>query len=178
MKTTLVCDLKLEDVELAIALQEQGEDVVYVVNGAWGIPNAHIEAAVERGDGLIILELHGYSEAKMPDRFITVPIWSSSCSTTWADEHKWVCSIGSNERTLITRSMQERYRELQGLRDWLSTFDLCVSEIRGWDDEVLICGHSQGVHDPQGCRDIDWDDYGRVYCQCESYTRPAPLVRI
>ena len=51
-----------------------------------------------------------------------------------------------------------------------------------WDEadvDSFICGHEAGEHNANGCVVIlEWNDYGPVYCGCEAYCKPAPLVLV
>lgn len=78
-------------------------------------------------------------------------------------------------------------------KDYYASIHACRSEIdqEYYDDmgggrqHFTRCGHSPKEHNAHGCCEhvigysegVDWDDWGGpIYCACDSYTKPAPLM--
>lgn len=103
------------------------------------------------------------------------------------DELIKVYGMGDQYPTYFTQHEMRRFRELESCRAYHRLFTRCMTIISNWDyddNEILIvCSHSPEDHKgtmtaESPCSHIDWDEYGSVYCECEGYTKPAPLMVI
>lgn len=178
MKTTIQFEMKGNDVRLLSEIREPVRIVAgdisvegLVAPKTWFSWN-EIECDVLEKEG-------GISN-------ITIPVKSLKVSRDWSDEIQVVYGIGDPYPTYITAADRRRYRELEGLRAYRKTLVACTYAFEAeedWPNEYMghtVCGHSPENHGPDGCNEIldyyDWDC--PVYCPCEGYQKPAPLMRI
>ena len=50
-------------------------------------------------------------------------------------------------------------------------------EVEYADEAIFRCNHFPHEHGPNGCKVVlEWEDDGAIYCDCEVYQKPAPLV--
>lgn len=93
-----------------------------------------------------------------------------------------VYGMGETYPTYITAADRRRYRALEGLRAYRASLVNCVTDHAYYDEydrEYVSCGHGPEKHGPDGCNaTVDWYEGTRIYCGCEHYTKPAPLMRI
>lgn len=122
---------------------------------------------------------------------ITVPLDVLTCSHTTHDDPRErvevVYEIGSDTPIYITPADRKRHRDLEGCRAYRDRLVECVYQFeREYEDEYGVftsCGHKPESHGPDGCKEIlYWDGAGYesypIYCPCEHYTKPAPLMVI
>ena len=89
--------------------------------------------------------------------------------------------IGEMYPVYSTGPERYRYHELESCHAYHQLFTRCMTIIpeMDWNENgsTTICGHSHREHFGI-CKHIDWDDYGRIDCECQGYTKPAPLMVI
>lgn len=115
---------------------------------------------------------------------ISIPVKSLAVSRDWSDEIRPIYVMGSAEVYWDTPWERARWRALEGLRAYRKTLVACTYYFEAeedWPDEYMghtYCGHGPESHGPDGCKKIldyyDWDC--PIYCPCEGYQKPAPLV--
>lgn len=116
---------------------------------------------------------------------ITIPVKSLHVKRDWSDEVFPIFGMGEMYPVWSTPGTRARHRALEGLRAYRKTLVTCTSiyEIdEDWPDEHLgrtVCGHGPEDHGKDGCckEIIDYFDWDHpIYCPCEGYQKPAPLV--
>lgn len=120
------------------------------------------------------------------DYLTTVPLdvieWSYTRQDDPRERVEVVYGIGDMYPTYITAEDRRRYRALEGLRAYRARLINCVTDHAYYDEydrEYVSCGHGPEEHGPDGCNaTVDWYEGTRIYCGCEHYTKPAPLMRI
>jgi len=64
-------------------------------------------------------------------------------------------------------------------RTWKRSVDYGDVEYALDDEDKFQCGHAAHEHNQRGCTVIlDWDDDNPIYCGCEGYVKPAPLMKV